>query len=151
MKKWCVYELVNLMGTVEWVGETTRYKRRMYEHTKIKPKDTQRNGYFYGRQDIMMNIVHEFDNRKDALELESELKTFYGLPLSEKEGRLKGALKGGKSAVESGQLKSVCSMGGKIGGKIAGKLQSQKEYICPNCNRKGRGKRFVSHIKNCKI
>jgi len=66
------------------------------------------------------------------------------------EDRLKGALKGGKSAVESGQLKSICSMGGKIGGKIAGKISSQIERVCPNCNRSGRGNRFVSHIKNCK-
>jgi hypothetical protein len=65
------------------------------------------------------------------------------------EDRLKGALKGGKSAVESGQLKSICSMGGKIGGKIAGKISSQIERICPNCNRIGKGNRFVSHIKNC--
>ena len=64
--------------------------------------------------------------------------------------RLKGSIKGGKSAVETGQLKSVCSMGGKVGGKIAGKLQSQKEYICPVCKKKGRGNRFVSHIKKCK-
>ena len=66
------------------------------------------------------------------------------------EDRLKGSLKGGKSAVESGQLKSICSMGGKIGGKIAGKISSQIERICPNCNRIGKGNRFVSHIKNCK-
>jgi 3-oxoacyl-ACP reductase-like protein len=63
--------------------------------------------------------------------------------------RMKGAYKGGKSAILSGQLLSVCSIGGKNGGKIAGKIQSQKEYICPNCNRKGRGNRFVSHIKHC--
>ncbi len=65
------------------------------------------------------------------------------------EARLKGALKGGKAAVESGQLKSICSMGGKVGGKIAGYMQSQKEYTCPTCNKTGRGNRFVSHIKNC--
>jgi hypothetical protein len=64
--------------------------------------------------------------------------------------RMKGSIKGGKTAVLSGQLLSVCSSGGKVGGKIAGKIQSQKEYICPNCNRSGRGNRFVSHIKNCK-
>jgi hypothetical protein len=65
--------------------------------------------------------------------------------------RMRGGLKGGKSAVLSGQLQSICSSGGKVGGKIAGKMQSQKEYICPTCNRKGRGNRFVSHIKNCTI
>jgi len=64
--------------------------------------------------------------------------------------RMKGSIKGGKTAVLSGQLLSVCSSGGKVGGKIAGKIQSQKEYICPNCNRIGRGNRFIFHIKNCK-
>ncbi len=67
------------------------------------------------------------------------------------EDALRGAIKGGQTAVLSGQLQSICSMGGKVGGKIAGRLQSQKEYICPTCNRKGRGNRFVSHIKNCTI
>ena len=64
--------------------------------------------------------------------------------------RMRGALKGGRTAVSSGQLKSVCSDGGKVGGKIAGYIQSQKQYTCLNCNRIGRGNRFVSHIKNCK-
>jgi len=66
------------------------------------------------------------------------------------EDALKGALKGGQTAVLSGQLQSICSSGGKVGGKIAGKIQSQIERVCPNCNRIGRGNRFVSHIKNCK-
>ena len=65
------------------------------------------------------------------------------------EHRSRGGKTSGKIAVESGQLYSVCSMGGKIGGKIAGYKQSQKEYICPNCNRSGKGNRFISHIKNC--
>jgi len=63
---------------------------------------------------------------------------------------MRGALKGGQTAVLSGQLQSICSSGGKVGGKIAGKIQSQIERVCPNCNRIGRGNRFVSHIKNCK-
>jgi len=63
--------------------------------------------------------------------------------------RLRGAIKGGKSAVLSGQLQSICSMGGKVGGSKGGRISSQIERICPTCNRKGRGNRFLSHIKNC--
>jgi hypothetical protein len=66
------------------------------------------------------------------------------------EHRSRGGKTSGRYAVETGQLKSVCSAGGKVGGKTAGKLQSQKEYTCPNCNRMGRGNRFINHIKKCK-
>ena len=67
-----------------------------------------------------------------------------------KEEALRGAKKGGKTAVESGQLASIQSMGGKIGGKINGKLQSQRVHTCPNCGKVGRGNGMVGHINRCK-
>jgi hypothetical protein len=86
MKKYYVYELINFMGTFEYVGETYRPKFRMNSHTKIKPSTTGKNreGKFYGRQDLIMNIVSEFDNRKDALELEGKLKLSHGMQWTER-------------------------------------------------------------------
>ena len=43
-----IYEIVNLLGTVEYVGETNNPKLRFINH-KCK------NGLFYKRQDILMN------------------------------------------------------------------------------------------------
>ena len=83
MKNYYVYELINLMGSVEYVGETLNPKNRLYQHTKCKPSPG--NGKYYGRQDLIMNIVEEFANRKDALRLETELKSLYGLPTTEKD------------------------------------------------------------------
>jgi predicted GIY-YIG superfamily endonuclease len=88
MKKHYVYELINLYGTIEDVGETTRLKTRMCEHTKKKPGHG--NGKFYGRQDLIMNVVAEFDTRKEALELEGKLKLEYGIPWSERERGMVG-------------------------------------------------------------
>jgi hypothetical protein len=109
-------------------------------------------------------------SEEEANELEEKLNKQYGYPWKKSENyshmlkivsqhrntkgfteeqRLRGAKKGGKTAVESGQLLSICSMGGKVGGKIAGHMQSQKEYTCNVCGRSGRGNRFVNHIKNC--
>lgn len=78
-----VYELINFMGTVEYVGETKNPKKRMYQHTTWKPHPSHKNGKFYGRQDLIMNIVHEFTNRKDAVKLEGELKIIYDITWSE--------------------------------------------------------------------
>jgi predicted GIY-YIG superfamily endonuclease len=95
MKKYYVYELINLMGSVEWVGETYRPKIRMYQHTKTKPSEKHNHGKFFGRQDILMNIVEEFDNRKDALKLELVLKILYGLPTPERDNLLNNSRKNG--------------------------------------------------------
>jgi predicted GIY-YIG superfamily endonuclease len=56
-----VYELINLVGTVEYVGMTKNAKRRMVSH-KCK------NGLFHKRQDIFMNIVKEFNDTKSCLQ-----------------------------------------------------------------------------------
>jgi predicted GIY-YIG superfamily endonuclease len=101
MQKHYVYELINLYGSVEDVGETTRPKWRLYQHTKVKPEGG--HGKYYGRQDLVMNIVDTFDNRSDALKLETELKLSYGLEPTErnrnsKNGRKAGLLYGGKNA-----------------------------------------------------
>jgi predicted GIY-YIG superfamily endonuclease len=87
MKKHHVYELINLYGSVEYVGETIRPTKRMYQHIKVEPReDATGMGLFYGRQDLVMNIVKTFDTRKEALNLERKLKEDYGFPyIGEKE------------------------------------------------------------------
>jgi predicted GIY-YIG superfamily endonuclease len=71
MKTHYVYELFNLVGTIEYVGETTTPKHRFNQH---KSKD----GKFHNRTDISMNIVEEFDNKKDAYNYQCQLQKQYG-------------------------------------------------------------------------
>ena len=81
MKKiWHVYELYNLVGTIEWVGETINPKYRFIQHTKKKA------GKFYGRTDISMHIVKLFDNGKEAWDYQCELQKEYGF-ITDKEKR----------------------------------------------------------------
>jgi predicted GIY-YIG superfamily endonuclease len=71
MKKYYVYEIVNLMGTIEYVGETATPKRRWHDHHKP-------SGRFGNRSDVFMSIVCEFDNRKEAFNYQCELQEQYG-------------------------------------------------------------------------
>ena len=73
MKKWYVYELINLMGTVEYVGESYRPDVRYNAHVKWL------GGKFYGRGDIFMNIVKEFDKKTDAYHYQCLLQNQYGI------------------------------------------------------------------------
>lgn len=105
MKKHYVYELYNLMGTVEYVGQTYNPKRRFREHTKSTPNGTSTKGLFYKRTDIFMNIAKCFDNIKDANLFEGKLKLYYGMNWSEmdrckKTGSITGKLNGLASAIK---------------------------------------------------
>ena len=73
MEKRYVYELINLMGTVEYVGETKQPTKRYKEHVKWN------RGKFYKRGDILMNIVKEFDNKIEAFHYQCNLQKEYGL------------------------------------------------------------------------
>ena len=77
MKKWYVYEIVNLMGTVEYVGESINPKRRWIQHKCKVISNGQ--GTFANRSDVFMNVVNEFDNRRNALDKQYELQIEYGL------------------------------------------------------------------------
>ena len=79
MKKWYVYELVNLMGTVEYVGESTRPIQRFANHIKHSPKSNKSIGKFYKRQDIILNIVSEFNSKEEAYDYQCQLQKEYGL------------------------------------------------------------------------
>lgn len=62
-----------LMNKVVWVGESVDTKRRLYQlkYDGKVPKHSE------------IEIVAEFENRKDAISLEAELKHKYGLPHTE--------------------------------------------------------------------
>ena len=105
MKTHYVYELYNLLGSLEYVGETCNPKVRMYHHTKIKPIVGSGCGKFYGRSDIFMHLVKEFDNKKDSFRYQCQLQQEYGMitdrekligPESEETKRKKSLAKLGK-------------------------------------------------------
>ena len=83
MKKWYVYELVNLMGTIEYVGETIRPEIRLKSHL-------YKGGKFYKRNDIVMNVVAEFDKENDAFNYQCELQQYYGFE-TDRNKYIKGA------------------------------------------------------------
>jgi hypothetical protein len=84
MKKYYVYEIRNLLGIVEYVGETSNPKDRFSRHIHRRPCLTKKGnvsngvGGFHKRTDVSMNIVKEFDNRKDAYYYQCELQKQYG-------------------------------------------------------------------------
>jgi predicted GIY-YIG superfamily endonuclease len=69
---WYVYELYNELGSVEYVGESRNLKARMEQH-KCK------NGKFYGRTDIHINIVKEFNSKTDAFKFQCQLQKEYNM------------------------------------------------------------------------
>jgi predicted GIY-YIG superfamily endonuclease len=68
-----VYELINSVGTIEYVGETIDTKRRFAQHT------TWLSGKFKGRTDLTMHVVDSFVTKKEAYEFQNELQKFWGL------------------------------------------------------------------------
>lgn len=72
-----VYELVNLLGGVEYVGQTVSPKIRFGEHTRTKPG--QGSGKFYKRQDISMHIVATYATEAEARQAEFDLQVYWGL------------------------------------------------------------------------
>lgn len=69
-----VYTLIDtLTNKVVYVGETIDIKRRWLEHTR----------YNFPRSTTDLEVIAEFDKRKDALSLEAELKHKYGIPHTE--------------------------------------------------------------------
>ena len=78
-----LYELRNAIDEVEYVGVTSRPKGRMWQHTKDPNKRGSSRGLFYGRNDITMHIIDQFETRKQALFAEAELKISYGFKPTE--------------------------------------------------------------------
>ena len=119
--KHLVYELVNLMGTVEYVGETVNARRRFNNH-KSNSKGNG-SGKFYGRQDIFMNIVKDFDTKKEAYDYQIKLQKDYGLVTDDE------------------------SRNHKNGGIAASLILKE----CPHCKHVGKMPSIFSHhFNNCK-
>ena len=118
-----VYEIINTLGTIEYVGETQNPKRRLKEHTRNQPLQPGL-GKFYGRTDIIMNVVKEFDNKKDAYDYQCKLQNEYGL-ISDVEVFNKNFNNGHKGykhsikAKEKMRLARLCKPSNRLGtGKI---------------------------------
>jgi predicted GIY-YIG superfamily endonuclease len=99
---WHVYELYNTLGTIEYVGETVNPTDRMYSHKSKK-------GNFYGRADIEMNIVKQFDNVNEAWEYQCILQKQYGLKTDRE--KTSEARKGKARSIETKLKISECLKG----------------------------------------
>jgi predicted GIY-YIG superfamily endonuclease len=126
MKKYYVYEIVNLMGTVEYVGESINPKRRWIQHKCKVISNGQ--GTFANRSDVFMNVVNEFDNRRNALDKQYELQIEYGLKtdlekkryICTKETKLKLSIAHKGNKYNLGNTHSIESKN-KISKKVKGK------------------------------
>ena len=129
-KIYYVYTLQSTDGGIEYVGETTQPKIRFRQHIKWKPGNDG-HGKFYGRTDLTMHTVEEFDNRKEALALEGRLKLENGLEWSER---------------------TCCIIGGKHTSPNGGKVTSSQERTCPHCNKTMKGSTYFRyHGDHCKL
>ena len=86
--KYKVYELINTMGTIEYVGVTTNIKRRLKYHTMRRVDGYRFAGKFEGRHDLTILEVASFETRKEAMLLEGELKLSYGMEWTERKPKL---------------------------------------------------------------
>jgi hypothetical protein len=73
-----VYELVNDDGNVEYVGESINPEFRFKRHTHYKPHKASNVGKFYGRNDLKLKIIKEFNSKKEAFQYQCELQSKYG-------------------------------------------------------------------------
>jgi predicted GIY-YIG superfamily endonuclease len=68
---------------VEYVGVSIDTDKRWKEHTRRTPSDKTRNGKFYGREDIQLEIVGAHPNLHSALRMERHIKEVERIPLTE--------------------------------------------------------------------
>lgn len=104
-----VYELVNLMGGVEWVGCTEDPKRRFWQHTKTPKTKTGGSGRFFGRLDISMHVVSTYATKAEALQAEHELQIFWDLETDKSKKSMPGS-KNGQAKLTEDQVKQIKSL-----------------------------------------
>lgn len=75
-----VYILKNESGFVEYVGQTSRPKRREYEHFRRKYRPNAGHGRFYGRDDLHFIIVDQYSSKEESYKRQEDLQIQYGLP-----------------------------------------------------------------------
>ena len=98
-----VYELVNLMGGVEWAGCTIDPKRRFWQHTKTT------RGRFYKRQDLSMHVVAIFESKEEAIQAEHNLQVFWGLITDLSKKSMSGS-KNGHAKLTEDQVRQIKSL-----------------------------------------
>ena len=137
--KYYVYTLMNQYGAVEYVGQTYNTDKRMQAHTKFN------DGKFYGRTDLTLELVKEFDNRRDAMKYEGELKLALNMEWTEKTGAIKGGtiggrkggLIGGRKHIESGHIQKLGRKAVESGRlKMIGKVAAENASLCLSAYRK---------------
>ena len=78
MKKYTVYIIRHIStGTVLYVGKTDNFKRRAYEHLKLKTHSKDWISVI-GTGNVIIEEVATFNNKTDALKYEDELILKYG-------------------------------------------------------------------------
>lgn len=97
MKTYYVYELVNQQGEIEYIGKTCNPHERLIEHRKSRSK-------FTARHDLQMKLVKEFNSNKQALKFEGKHKIANGFEWTERIRSIKGGIKGGAIAKQTGQI-----------------------------------------------
>ena len=126
-----IYEIVNLLGTVEYVGETNNPKLRFINH-KCK------NGLFYKRQDILMNVLNEtFETKKEAFYRQIELQKEYNIITD-----LDKCSAGGKACNNIEKNKKHIK---KLGLKW-GIISSKKIHTCSKCGKYSRLLKIIYHL-----
>ena len=132
MKKWYVYEIVNLMGTIEHIGETQNTKQRFKNHKAKK---------FKGRCDLTYNIVKEFSSKDEAYTFQCELQKEYGLKtdievLKENISKANKVINTPKRILHNENIRNI---------------QNFSKIVCPHCNKKGQARAMKRwHFDNCK-
>lgn len=133
--KYKVYELINTMGTVEYVGVTKRdLNIRFLEHIRNSPIHNNGHGKFKGRQDLTIIEVESFETIKAALALEGTLKLEHNLEW-----------------VEGNNLNNMLNKRTKKDLTIGGQSSCAKEYVCIHCGRQGKGPSHFNHQNKCAL
>ncbi len=139
MTKYYVYELVNLMGGIEYVGSSCNPKHRFYQHTKVKRGIGR--GRFFQRQDITINVVSHYPTKKEARKQEALLQKFWGLETESEviSRNNKGKLSGEKCRFAKLTEKQVNEILVLLEQKISQNVIAQKFGV---------GQPIISRIKN---
>ena len=137
-----VYKLLNESNQVVWVGETTRPKGRLWQHTS-------NNGKFTG-QSLNMEIITGYTTRKEAWYHQVKLQKEYGLETDLNKTRRAG------SSITEARAKHIKNLGTfesrqKGGLSNKGNTYNVKTKTCPHCNLTGKGSNMTRyHFDNCK-
>lgn len=130
--KWYVYTITNTQNEIEYIGCTSNPKQRWYNHTYWFQGPGI--GKFYGRTDVTMNVVKEFDNRREGWDYEAELKLQHGFELTEENSKIMGKV----------SVKALCANTGKELGMYRSIMEASRKlnvgFRSISANIKGRSK-----------